>query len=49
MISIREQLCRNTVALISLVIAVGSLGYNTWRNETTEAQQSVTKVLRSLE
>lgn len=34
--SIVEQLRRNTVALISLVVAVGSLSYNTWRNEKTE-------------
>lgn len=34
--NIREQLRRNTVALISLVVAVTSLGYNTWRNEHTE-------------
>ena len=31
-----EQVRRNLVALISLVIAVSSLGYNTWRNERTE-------------
>ncbi|NND44236.1 MAG: hypothetical protein HKN58_02855 [Xanthomonadales bacterium] len=50
--SIREQIHRNAVALISLVIAVGSLGYNTWRNETTEAQRNVRhaafRVLESL-
>ena len=34
--SITEQLRRNAVALISLVIAITSLGYNTWRNEHTE-------------
>lgn len=39
--SIREQLRRNTVALISLVVAVSSLGYNTWRNERTEANRNV--------
>lgn len=33
---IRDQLRRNAVALISLVIAITSLGYNTWRNEHTE-------------
>lgn len=33
---IREQLRRNTVALISLVVAITSLGYNTWRNEASE-------------
>jgi hypothetical protein len=31
-----DQLQRNSVALISLVIAVSSLGYNTWRNEASE-------------
>jgi hypothetical protein len=30
------QLRRNSVALISLVIAISSLGYNTWRNEESE-------------
>jgi len=34
--SIREQLRRNAVAIISLVIAITSLGYNTWRNEYSE-------------
>ncbi len=29
------QLKRNSVALISVVIAVSSLSYNTWRNEKT--------------
>lgn len=33
---IRDQVKRNAVALISLVIAVTSLLYNTWRNEHTE-------------
>jgi len=32
----KEQVQRNTVALISLAIAVTSLGYNTWRNEASE-------------
>ena len=32
----REQIRRNTVALISLAIAITSLGYNTWRNEASE-------------
>jgi len=31
-----EQVRRNSVALISLVVAVTSLSYNTWRNEATE-------------
>ena len=34
--SIREQLRRNAVALISLFIAVTGLLYNTWRNEHSE-------------
>ena len=32
----RDQLQRNSVALISLVIAISSLAYNTWRNEASE-------------
>ena len=35
-ITIKEQLRRNLVALISLAVAVTSLGYNTWRNEASE-------------
>ena len=35
-----KQLQRNTVALISIVIAVSSLSYNTWRNEKTEANRN---------
>ena len=31
-----DQLRRNAVALISLAIAITSLGYNTWRNEHSE-------------
>lgn len=34
--TIAQQLHRNAVALISLVVAVTSLSYNTWRNEKTE-------------
>lgn len=34
--TIREQIRRNIVALISLAVAVTSLGYNTWRNEASE-------------
>jgi len=34
--SFKEQLRRNSVALISLVVAMSSLSYNTWRNEQTE-------------
>lgn len=38
--SIASQLRRNAVALISLVVAISSLGYNTWRNEQTEANRN---------
>ena len=38
---IRKQLKQHSVALISLVIALSSLGYNTWRNETTEEQRNI--------
>ena len=34
--TITNQLQRNAVALISLIIALSSLGYTTWRNEKTE-------------
>ncbi len=34
--SLLEQVRRNAVALISLVVAITSLTYNTWRNEHTE-------------
>ena len=33
---IREQVQRNLVAIISLVVAITSLSYNTWRNEASE-------------
>ncbi|HMB37566.1 MAG TPA: hypothetical protein VKO85_00670 [Wenzhouxiangellaceae bacterium] len=35
-----NQVNNNLVALISLVLAITSLGYNTWRNETTEVQRN---------
>ena len=34
--SFKEQVRRNLVALISLAVAITSLGYNTWRNEQSE-------------
>ena len=37
---IKEQIRRNAVALISLVIAITSLGYNTWRNEASETNRT---------
>ncbi len=33
---LKGQLQRNAVALISLVVAITSLSYNTWRNEASE-------------
>jgi len=36
-----EQLRRNAVALISLVVAISSLSYNTWRNEATEENRNL--------
>lgn len=38
--SIMMQLRRNTVALISLAVAITSLGYNTWRNEASESNRN---------
>jgi len=35
------QLKRYSVALISLAVALTSLGYNTWRNERTEANRNI--------
>jgi hypothetical protein len=37
----REQVKRNIVALISLLLALASLSYNTWRNELTEYNRNV--------
>lgn len=37
---LRVQLKNHSVALISLVLAIITLGYNTWRNETTELQRN---------
>jgi hypothetical protein len=39
--SFRQQLRDNAVALISLIVALGSLAYNTWRNERTEHNRNV--------
>src|SRR5204862_488823 len=41
MTTVGRQLRDNAVALISLVVALGSLGYNTWRNERTEHNRNV--------
>jgi hypothetical protein len=36
----KDQIRRNSVALISLVVAITSLGYNTWRNEASESNRT---------
>jgi len=41
MTPIRQQLRNNAVALISLTVAISTLGYNTWRNERTEHNRNV--------
>ena len=41
MSNIREQVRNNSVALISLFVALSSLGYNTWRNESTERNRNI--------
>lgn len=41
MATLREQLGANSVALISLSVAFIALSYNTWRNETSEAQRNI--------
>ena len=38
---ISEQLRRNTVAIISLIVALSSLSYNTYRNELSESNRTV--------
>lgn len=47
-----KQIRSNTVAIITLIMAATSLGYNTWRNERTEANRTIRvaafEVLKSL-
>ena len=38
---ISEQLSRHSVAVISLLVALSALAYNTWRNEQTEFNRNV--------
>lgn len=40
-IGIVEQVNRNVVALISLILAIVALSYNTWRNELTEHNRNL--------
>ena len=35
-----QQIQRNLLAIISLVVAISALSYNTWRNETTEVNRN---------
>jgi hypothetical protein len=39
--TIKSQISRHSVALISLMVALSSLAYNTWRNEQTEENRNV--------
>ena len=41
MSGMREQFRDNLVAIVSLVIALSALGYNTWRNEKTEHNRNI--------
>ncbi|MGH8252349.1 MAG: hypothetical protein ACREVI_16930 [Steroidobacteraceae bacterium] len=41
MTDLREQLRDNSLAIISLVVALAALGYNTWRNEATERNRNI--------
>lgn len=36
-----QQIRNNLVAIISLVVAISSLSYNTWRNELTEENRNI--------
>ncbi len=39
--TIKNQISRHSVALISLLVALSSLAYNTWRNEQTEENRNI--------
>jgi hypothetical protein len=39
--SLGDQLSRHSVALISLIVALTALAYNTWRNEKTEENRNI--------
>lgn len=38
---LKAQLQRNSIALVSIIIAIASLSYNTWRNEHTEHNRNI--------
>ena len=39
--TLAEQIKRNQLAIISLLVALMALGYNTWRNELTEQNRNI--------
>ena len=39
--TLSHQFKRHAVAILSLVVALSALGYNTWRNERTEVNRNV--------
>ncbi len=39
--TIINQIARHSVALISLIVALSSLAYNTWRNEQSEENRNI--------
>ena len=39
--SIGSQIHKNIVAIISMILAIAALSYNTWRNEKTERNRNI--------
>ena len=39
-ISFKQQVKNNQLAILSLIIAISSLSYTSWRNETSESQRN---------
>ncbi len=39
--TVKDQLQKNAIALISLVIAISALAYNSWRNELSEENRNI--------
>lgn len=40
-ITLKQQFKNNLIAIISIIVAISSLAYNTWRNEATEYNRNV--------
>lgn len=38
---LRDHIKQNSLAIVSLVVALSALGYNTWRNELTETNRNI--------